>query len=208
MVRPLAEILEEAAHGRFPPADGAVLITGPPPGPCRAVVAFTGSHVIASEAPEAEVRARLDPADLGAPTSVGFLQWLGTRIGRRPGSLDLVLAAPSTGDDPTAVPVEDPGHPRVVRALRYRTGVAVYRDGPGTIITGLGLAGRFEVSIDLEREQRGRGRGAALARTARRLAPAGTPVFAQTAPGNAASVRAFLSAGFRPIGAEILYPPG
>jgi len=30
-------------------------------------------------------------------------------------------------------------------------------------------------------------------------------VFAQVAPGNAASIRCFLSAGYRPIGAEVLF---
>ena len=33
-------------------------------------------------------------------------------------------------------------------------------------------------------------------------------VFAQVAPGNAASVRAFLACGFTPIGSEILLGPG
>ena len=39
---------------------------------------------------------------------------------------------------------------------------------------------------------------------ARHLVPPGTPVWAQVAPANAASVRAFLAAGFRPVGAEVL----
>jgi RimJ/RimL family protein N-acetyltransferase len=37
--------------------------------------------------------------------------------------------------------------------------------------------------------------------------PAGEVVFAQVAPGNAASLRAFLSCGFAPIGAETLLLP-
>jgi len=36
----------------------------------------------------------------------------------------------------------------------------------------------------------------------------GEPLFAQVAPGNAASLRAFLAAGFVPIGAEVLFPRG
>jgi len=35
--------------------------------------------------------------------------------------------------------------------------------------------------------------------------PEGDVVFAQVAPGNAASLRAFLAAGFRPIGSEVLF---
>jgi hypothetical protein len=38
-----------------------------------------------------------------------------------------------------------------------------------------------------------------------RLAPRGEPLFAQVAPGNAASLRAFLAAGYRPVGAEVLF---
>lgn len=39
------------------------------------------------------------------------------------------------------------------------------------------------------------------------MGPEGT-VFAQTAPGNAVSLRALLSAGFRPIGSEVLFVAG
>ena len=49
-----------------------------------------------------------------------------------------------------------------------------------------------------------RGLAARLATAARHLAPEGTDLWAQVAPGNAASVRAFLAAGFVPVGAEIL----
>ncbi|WP_433337373.1 GNAT family N-acetyltransferase [Spirillospora sp. CA-294931] len=49
---------------------------------------------------------------------------------------------------------------------------------------------------------RGRGLGRSLARAARHLAPG--PLWAQIAPGNAASVRCFLAAGFEAVGAEVL----
>ncbi|MFC7720642.1 hypothetical protein [Nonomuraea recticatena] len=48
----------------------------------------------------------------------------------------------------------------------------------------------------------GRGAGRRLALAARRLCDA--PLWAQIAPGNAASLRAFLAAGFAPMGAEAL----
>ena len=51
---------------------------------------------------------------------------------------------------------------------------------------------------------RGAGLGRRLIAAGRRLAPAGAPLFAQVSPGNAASLRAFLAAGFRPVGAEVL----
>ena len=50
--------------------------------------------------------------------------------------------------------------------------------------------------------RRGTGLGRGLAAAARHLLPAGTPLWAQIAPANAASVRAFLAAGFTPVGAE------
>jgi RimJ/RimL family protein N-acetyltransferase len=37
------------------------------------------------------------------------------------------------------------------------------------------------------------------------LVPGDRPLWAQVHPGNAASVRAFLAAGYRPVGAEILF---
>jgi hypothetical protein len=40
---------------------------------------------------------------------------------------------------------------------------------------------------------------------ARRLVGPGDVLFAQAAPGNAASLRALLAAGFRPIGSEALF---
>ena len=70
------------------------------------------------------------------------------------------------------------------------------------------MAGRVEVSVEVEPEARARGLGRSLARAALALAPAGEPVFAQVSPGNAASLRAFLAAGYRPIGSEVLFLRG
>jgi hypothetical protein len=35
----------------------------------------------------------------------------------------------------------------------------------------------------------------------------GAPLWAQVAPANTASLRAFLAAGYRPVGAEVLFGP-
>jgi hypothetical protein len=40
------------------------------------------------------------------------------------------------------------------------------------------------------------------------LVPAGEPVFAAVAAGNARPLRAFLALGFVPIGCEVLFTPG
>lgn len=54
----------------------------------------------------------------------------------------------------------------------------------------------------MDQGHRGHGLGRALAAAARHLVPAGTTLWAQISPANAASVRAFLAAGFTPVGAE------
>ena len=50
--------------------------------------------------------------------------------------------------------------------------------------------------------------GGRLVAAARHLTPPGEPLFAQVAPGNAASLRVVEAAGFRPIGAEVLFHRG
>jgi L-amino acid N-acyltransferase YncA len=120
-----------------------------------------------------------------------------------------VLAAPGLPDPPDgllreSLPVE---HARVSRAERYREQVAAYTtaNGEAVVALGRGLAGRREVSLEIDEAARGRGLGRRLLLGARSLIPEGDVVFAQVAPGNAASLRAFLGAGFRPIGSEVLF---
>jgi hypothetical protein len=211
MTDPLLRLLLEAAAGRFPPADLAVEVLPPPAGRSDAVVAFSGHSVIAAPVDHDEVRRQLPSDDPGAPMGVPFLAWLGDRIGSRPGSLDVVLVAPGAGGPPRLEPRDDAdAHDRVARALRYRSGVSVHADRgrTGVVILGRGLAGRLEVSLEVDPERRGEGAGTGLASAARSLVPAGEPLFAQVAPGNVASLRAFLRAGYRPIGAEVLFLRG
>jgi L-amino acid N-acyltransferase YncA len=70
------------------------------------------------------------------------------------------------------------------------------------VVTGRGVGGRLEVSVEVDEEARHRGLGRALVTAARHLAP--EPLWAQVAPGNARSLRAFLAAGYRPVGSELL----
>jgi len=100
----------------------------------------------------------------------------------------------------------DVSHPRVSRALSYRDDVQAWRtpDSSGVVLLGRGVAGRRETAIEVDENRRSRGLGRALAAAARHLAEPGEPLWAQVAPANAASVRAFLAAGFTPVGAEIL----
>jgi GNAT superfamily N-acetyltransferase len=203
-------LLEDAAGGVPPASDGVVEVWPAPEGPVDAVLAFTAHHVVAAAVDPDLVAARLPEGDLAAPMSPGFLGWLGERLGSHPGSLDVVLAAPGVGGDPPLAlrPVEDPArHPRAARAQRYRRDLRVWTDpgGAGVLVLGRGLAGRREVSFEVDPARRNRGLGRQLVAAARHLTPAGEPLFAQVSPGNAASLRVVEAAGFRPVGAEVLF---
>lgn len=70
------------------------------------------------------------------------------------------------------------------------------------LVTGRGVAGRLEVSVEVDEGVRHRGLGRLLVSAARHVVT--EPLWAQVAPGNARSVRAFQAAGYRPVGAELL----
>jgi GNAT superfamily N-acetyltransferase len=209
----LLQLLLDAAGGAPPPADGVVEVWAAPTGPVDAVLAFTAHHVVAAAVDPDLVAARLPDGDLSAPMGPAFLGWLGDRLGSRPGSLDVVLAAGGLGGSP---PLElTPGvdldrHERVARALRYRSDLQVWtaEGDAGVLVLGRGLAGRREVAFEVDPARRNRGLGRSLVAAARHLTPPGEPLFAQVAPGNAASLRVVEVAGFRPIGAEVLFHRG
>jgi hypothetical protein len=206
---PLERIFTEVARGRMPPADSEVEVFESPPGPVDAVVGFTAHHCIAAAVDPRAVLERLPKGELTAPLSAAFLTWLGDELGSEPGSLDMVLLAPEV--DGPVEPLERRSdlddHPRVARSVRYRDHLRVYCDptGAGVVILGRGLAGRWEVSVEVATEARDSGLARRLVAAARTHVPAGEPLWAQVAPANAASVRAFLAAGYRPIGAEVLF---
>ena len=213
--RALAAVLDAAAAGHFPPADGTVLVLPQPSERDAGVIALTGYAVVFADADPAWVTAQLPPDDLSAPLSASFLQKLGERLGISSHSVDMLTCAGSLpgpvpeGLDLTEIETPElataaPVHPRLARALRYRDEVRAFETAGSLLILGRGVAGRWEVSVEVNPASRGRGLGVALATTARHLVPPGTPLWAQIAPGNAASVRAFLRAGFRPVGAEAL----
>jgi GNAT superfamily N-acetyltransferase len=208
MVHPLAVLLDEAAHGRFPEPDGTVHVLPPLTGSLDALVSFTGTFALAAAVSQSEVDARVPRGELGVPMSPAFVSWLCERLGARAATQDAVLVAISSGDGPAdlveAVDLYD--HPRVQRALRYRSDVRAYAtaDRRGVVVLGRGITRRWEVAFEVDETARGVGLGRALAAAGAALLPLGTPVWAQVAPGNAASLRAVVAAGFRPVGAEIL----
>ncbi|MEU2348941.1 GNAT family N-acetyltransferase [Modestobacter sp. NPDC049651] len=172
------------------------------------VVGGSAWHVVAADVDPAWVAAAVAHDPVTAPLSARFLAALADRVGAEPGVLDTVLVGPPPGRpglDLVEIPAGE--HPRVVRALRHRTGVRVWttRDGTALLTLGRGVAGRWEASVEVAPAARGRGLGTALAAAAPALVPGGAPVWAQVAPANVASLRAFLAAGWRPVGAEVLF---
>jgi hypothetical protein len=206
----VSEVLMAAAAGRPPPADGAVTILAPPPGRVRGVLAFTAHHVVALGLDPDEVRGRLPAGDLTAPTGPAFLVWASERLGVAPGPVDAVLVTFGAEAIPglRLVPWAGNDHPRVERARAYRDDVRAFGEegGRGLLTIGRGLAGRWEIAFEVEPGARGHGLGRGLAAAARALVPVGEPLFAQVTPGNVASLRALLAAGYVPVGSEVLFP--
>lgn len=208
----LLELLNATAVGTFPPPDGSVSVLPDEPGSAWAVLGFTAHFIVCAPVEPEWVRAQLPPGDLSAPLGARFVTTLADRLGAQIGAHDAVLAAVADGQ-PSSLPlvaVGDPDHPRVQRARHYRDDIRVWTtdDGHGVLVLGRGVAGRWEASFEVADTARGNGLGRGLAAAARGILPAGTPVFTQVSPGNAASMRAVLAAGFRPIGAEVLLSPG
>lgn len=205
----LADLLAEVEHGHRLPSDPWwSLLPAPSPG-TAGVIAFPGHIVIAADVEGEWVRARLPDRDLSAPLNPPFLRALEQRLDRRVNCVDALLLG-SARAGPPGLPlreVPDLDHPRVRRARRYRPRVRIWITDGGVLVVGPGVAGRWEAAIEVDPSHRGRGLGRRLAGAARHLVPDGRPVWAQVSPGNAASLRAFLAAGYRPVGAEALLVP-
>ena len=206
----LHTVLTAAVVGRPPEPDGTVDVLSQQ-GPAAAVVAFSAHFVVAAAVDPEWVREQLPPGDWTAPHGARFLVALADRIGADIGALDVVLAR-SAGPADESLPlaeIEARDHPRVVRALRYREDVRVWRTprSDGHVLVGRGLAGRWEMAFEVEPVARGAGLGRRLATAAAGLVPAGELTWAQVSPGHPASLRAVLAAGYRPVCAEVLLPP-
>jgi GNAT superfamily N-acetyltransferase len=208
MAERLADLLDAAAGGVYPAPDGLLEVFPSPPGLADAIVAFTAHTVVAADVDPEAVAEQLPAGSLSAPLQPLFLSWLATELRSQAGSLDVLLVAGGAkAAGVELVELTEADHPRLRRAHRYRNDLRVYAPvgGGALIILGRGLAGRHEVSIEVDPEWQGKGLGRSLAQSARALVPAQEPLFAQVAPGNAASLRAFLAAGYRPVGAEVLF---
>lgn len=201
----LSDLLRRVERGEYPPADGGLSVYPQPSPRDAAVLAFTAHNVVVADVDPDWVRALNSDGDLSGPLNPPFLTALCDKLGRRVNNVDIVATAAAMHGPPSLplTEVTDRAHPRVRRALRYRDDVRVWTTDGGVVLLGRGLAGRWEVAVEVEAAGRARGLGRQLALAARHLVP--HPVlWAQIAPGNAASARAFLAAGFTPVGAEAL----
>jgi GNAT superfamily N-acetyltransferase len=197
------------AGGRPPAPDGSVrVLPRAAGGAVAAVLGFTAHHVVAADVDPDWVRSVLPAGSLTAPLSARFLVALADRLGAQPKAYDVLLVAPPGGDPvPGLEPVTGADHPRRWRAEHYRDDVRSWAVPGGLLVLGRGLAGRWEVSVEVDPVHRGRGLGRRLVAAAPALVGSGDPLWAQVAPANVASLRAFLAAGYRVVGAEVLLGP-
>jgi GNAT superfamily N-acetyltransferase len=206
-VHPLRRVLDAAARGAFPPMDGRIEVVGSTGGRTDAIVAFTAHFVLAADVDAAEIAAHVPDGELSRPLSPSFLGWLRDRYGLTAASQDaLFVAIGDAGGAPPWLRRDDSvEHPRVERASRSRAIDAVWWTDDGSVVmVGRGLCGRWEVGYEVAPDARGKGAGRRLVAAAKGLVPEGEPLWAQVAPGNAASMRSTLAAGFVPVAAEVL----
>ena len=203
-MHPILSVLLAAADGEFPPVDGGVTVLPPLTRGMEAVVAFTGHSFVATRRARDEVLAR-GPDGYGSSLAPDFLRWLAGPRGTI-GVIDATLVARGTGGGSLPRRPDRDDHPRVLHARACRDAVVVHGDERGLITLAGGLGGRREMSIETD-PSAGVGHGRALIEEALALTPAGEPLFAAVAPGNARSLRVFLAAGFVPIGSEVLIHP-
>jgi hypothetical protein len=207
----LATILAAAGRGQFPPADGGTTVVPQPSARDAGVIAFTAHSVVFTDEDPAWVYATLEQTrcdPLAAAMNPRFLSALLDRTGRTTDTIDVLsVGSALPGEPPLPLREADPDHPRALRARQHRDDVRVWALPGAVLVLGRGVAGRWEVAVEVDEPMRHRGLGRDLAIAARQLVPAGEPVWAQQAAGNARSIRAFQAAGYRPVGAEALLVP-
>lgn len=194
------------AGGRLPTEPWYQVVASPG---THAILAFPGHSVIVTDLAPQWVAHLLPEEDLSAPLNPPFLRALELEKGLRVNNIDIVMLGERLFGSPEVdlSVIQDLNHPRVLRAKRYRKEVTVYQAEGGILIIGRGVGGRWEAAVEVDEQARGKGLGRTLALAARHLIPQERPTWAQIAPGNASSVRAFLAAGYVPVGAEALLVP-
>lgn len=210
---PLARLLREVAAGDFPAADGSWIRVSPWSPSIQGILAFTGRAVLAVSYDVSDARlgdlgvdgwgGAHDPrvlTELAGPTG-----WIDT--------LDLLMLASGRGSQGSAahlVARPDLGkHAMVEYARRVRTDVQVMGrpepDRHDIVTLSHGVAGLREISFEVAEPMRGKGTAHELVEMALAAVPEHEVVAACVAPGNAASLRACLRAGFTPVGGLQLF---
>jgi hypothetical protein len=208
---PLAVMIAGVAEGRFPAPDGGWHRVPPWRDGLEGVVSFTAHSVLAvgPDVPDSWLE-ELGADGLGGadhPRLITALAGPGGWID----CLDMLLTSHGTGGDGTGLVDRGDlaGHPRAQFAarIRERRRVLGYADRgrSALVVLSTGLAGLTELSFELEPGRRGGGQAADLIRAALACVPRGELVVAAAAPGNVASVRALLTAGFTPVGSVQLW---
>lgn len=206
MLRGLGDILRAAADGRFPEPDGCIEVVPPYLPGVEAMVSFTAHAVAVTDLPlEALLEAGAD--GYAGATSGRVTDTLAGPYGEAD-VLDVLLVHRGTGRSTLPERPDLADHPRARYARQWRTDVHVHGDERGLVTVARGLGGLAEVSFEVPDGARGRGFGRGLLQDALGLVVAGDPVLAAVAPGNAASLRSALAAGFVPLGSVQLVRPG
>ncbi len=136
MGQTLAEILDAAAGGNFPPPDGGTTVVPQPNHRDAGVIAFTAHSVVfIDEDPQwvHETLAALDCDKLAATMNPRFLTTLLNRTGRSTDTIDLLTVATSLPGEPAIQlhEIANPDHPRVRSARQRRDNVHVWAVGGG-----------------------------------------------------------------------------
>jgi GNAT superfamily N-acetyltransferase len=232
-MHPLLAIMNAAAEGSFPAVDGVVEVMPLLEGSSHIyILELTGHAYVMTDRTQRELEAAGADGFGGVmhPNVLNFLA--GTHIpttqkisslptsqsAAQIGCHDALLVAKGTGAPgllaagahihgplPHRTDLED--HPRVGYAKVRRRHVQVYGDARGLVTLGRGIADRWEISVEVDPTNRGAGNARALINEALGHIPSDQWCYGEVSPGNAASLRAFLAAGWIPIGAEIIIIP-
>lgn len=205
----LASVLRLAAAGVFPPADGGWVRVRPWRAGVEGVLALTGrAYLAVGDDVDDATLAALEPDGLGGAHHPRVVTALAA--GGWVDALDVLLAAGGGGRPVRADRLVERRdlleHPRAVaaRALRDDVRVLGRPGGDASLVTvSTGIAGLTELGAEVAAGTD----GAHLVADVLATLPAGSPVLAAVAPGNARSLRSFLRAGMRPVGSVQLYRP-
>ncbi|MCE1178437.1 MAG: N-acetyltransferase [Micrococcales bacterium] len=205
----LADVLEAARLGRHPAPDGGWTRLPRYRAGTDAVVALTGHAYLCTETAltDDELTALGVDGIGGAHAPQVALALAGA--GGWMDVLDAVLLGVGRGrpDGALARRPDLDLHPRVVHGGRMREDVVAwgYRDLARTdvVSVGRGVGGLLEIGLEVATP----GQGSTIVSDTLDAMPAGETVVASVSPGNARSLRAFLRAGFVPIGSvQVIVP--